>query len=66
MSAESSSSGIGLSGAVFVLFLGLKLTHLIAWSWWLVTAPLWGTLAATLVLAVVLGLVGLIVVMVKP
>lgn len=24
-----------------VLFIGLKLGHVISWSWWLVTAPLW-------------------------
>jgi len=26
---------------LFVIFLVLKLTHLIAWSWWWVTAPVW-------------------------
>jgi hypothetical protein len=31
-----------------VLFIGLKLTGLIAWSWWWVLAPLW--LPVTLVL----------------
>lgn len=25
----------------FFVFLILKLTHVIAWSWWWVTAPLW-------------------------
>ena len=28
-----------------VLFIGLKLTGYIAWSWWWVTAPIWGPLA---------------------
>ena len=28
---------------LLVLFVGLKLTSYIAWSWWLVTAPLWGS-----------------------
>jgi hypothetical protein len=42
MSNESSSSGgIGLGGVLFVVFLVLKLTHNIDWSWWWVTAPLW-------------------------
>lgn len=27
---------------LFLLFLTLKLCHLINWSWWWVTAPLWG------------------------
>ena len=26
---------------LFLLFLVLKLTNVIAWSWWWVTAPLW-------------------------
>lgn len=35
------SGGIGLFGAMFLLFAGLKLTDQIDWSWWLVAAPLW-------------------------
>lgn len=35
------SSGIGLFGAVFVVFLVLKLIGIIGWSWWWVTSPLW-------------------------
>lgn len=36
-----SSGGIGLGGAVFIVFLVLKLIGQIGWSWWWVTAPLW-------------------------
>lgn len=35
---------IGLPGAVFLVFLIMKLTHHIEWSWIWVTAPLWGVL----------------------
>lgn len=38
---------IGLAGAVFLVFLVLKLLHAITWSWWWVTAPLWGAAALT-------------------
>lgn len=41
MKAEHTNGGFGLAGLVFLLFLGLKLTGYIAWSWWWVTAPLW-------------------------
>jgi len=42
MSNQSSASGgIGMGGALFLLFLGLKLTGHIDWSWWWVTSPLW-------------------------
>lgn len=39
--SNSSGGGIGLGGALFLVFLVLKLTHVIDWSWWWVTAPLW-------------------------
>jgi len=26
---------------LFLLFLGLKLTNYISWSWWWVTSPIW-------------------------
>jgi len=46
---------IGWPGALFIVFLVLKLTHTIMWPWWLVFAPLWGGLAlGALLLAVVL------------
>ena len=35
------SGGIGLSGLLTVLFVGLKLTNYITWSWTWVLAPLW-------------------------
>lgn len=41
MATERSNNGIGLGGVLFVVFLVLKLTHVIDWSWWWITAPLW-------------------------
>jgi len=41
MSKETSSGGIGLTGMLTVLFVGLKLMHYIDWSWWWVLSPLW-------------------------
>jgi hypothetical protein len=32
---------ISLPSLLLVLFVGLKLAHVIAWSWWWVLAPLW-------------------------
>jgi len=37
------SAGIGFPGMLFIVFLVLKLTDVIAWSWWWVTAPVWVT-----------------------
>lgn len=39
-----------LSVPLFLVFLVLKLTHVIAWSWLWVTSPLWIDVAGTLVL----------------
>lgn len=33
---------MGIFGTLFVIFLILKLTKVIDWSWWWITAPLWG------------------------
>ena len=41
MSKESSSSGISFMGMLTILFITLKLTNYIDWSWWWVTSPLW-------------------------
>lgn len=38
---KKASSGIGLPGVLFVVFLVLKLTGNIDWSWWWVTSPIW-------------------------
>ena len=39
--SSSSSSGIGFGGLLTVLFIGLKLTGHISWSWWWVLSPIW-------------------------
>lgn len=33
--------GIGFAGLLTVLFIGLKLTGAITWSWWWILSPLW-------------------------
>jgi len=40
-SSSSVSGGIGFPGLLTVLFIGLKLTGHITWSWWWVLSPLW-------------------------
>jgi hypothetical protein len=55
MSDSGSSGGIGLGGAVFIVFLVLKLTGSIDWSWWWVTSPLWIPLALVLVIVAIVA-----------
>lgn len=38
---QTANSGMGLGTILFLVFLVLKLTGYIVWSWWWVTAPLW-------------------------
>jgi membrane protein YdbS with pleckstrin-like domain len=58
------SGGISLSGLTFIVFLVLKLCGVIDWSWWWVTAPLWGPFALLIaglfiyiIIAVIIALV---------
>ena len=53
METERSNNGIGLGGVLFVVFLVLKLTHVIDWSWWWITAPLWVLVVITLLVLVI-------------
>lgn len=46
-------NGVTFLGLLFLTFLVLKLTAVIDWSWWWVTAPLWGGLALALAGAVI-------------
>ena len=50
MSNSSSSGGIGIVGMMFIVFLTLKLTGYIDWSWWAVTSPIWISASIAVVL----------------
>ena len=54
--STASNGGIGLAGGTFLVFLACKLTGNINWSWWWVTAPLWGVLALIAALMVIAGI----------
>jgi len=54
---SSSKTGctISISFILFIIFLILKLTGVINWSWWWVTSPLWIGVAIAVVIWVFLG-----------
>jgi hypothetical protein len=54
----SSSTGIGFGGMLAVLFIGLKLTGLITWSWWWVLSPIWIPACVVLVIVVLFAVFG--------
>ncbi len=60
-SSSSSSGGIGFFGALAILFIALKLTGYIAWPWWIVLSPIWGSIAFFLVVLGIVVVVYLIV-----
>lgn len=55
-----SSGGIGFVGVFQIVFIVLKLCGVINWAWWIVLAPLWGSVAlAVIMIAVILILVSI-------
>lgn len=57
MSTTQTSGGIGLGTILFIVFLILKLTNTIDWSWWWITAPLWIPIGLALILFTIYGLI---------
>lgn len=57
----STNGGIGFLGALTILFIALKLTHVIDWSWWWVLAPLWIPVAVVLGIIAIAAIVALFV-----
>jgi hypothetical protein len=45
--------GIGLGCAIFAVLFVLKVTGVIGWSWWWISAPLWIPIVIDVVLSVV-------------
>lgn len=62
MSRESvRRGGVGFWGVLFLILLVLKLAavgQVAHWSWWWVTAPLWGPAVAIVAILVVAAVVG--------
>lgn len=56
---QAAGGGIGVSGALGVLFIGLKLTGYLTWSWLWVLAPLWIPVLTVVALLLIAGMVGL-------
>ena len=52
--SSTQSGGIGFFGLLAIVFITLKLTGYITWSWWWVLAPLWGPLAFVLLFLLII------------
>lgn len=53
----SVSGGMGIGGWLTLLFIALKLTHYISWSWWWVLAPMWIPLSIALLVLLAAAIV---------
>lgn len=51
---STKSGGVSFLGLLGLAFIILKLTHVINWSWWWVTAPLWGGFALLILIVLIL------------
>jgi hypothetical protein len=58
--SSSSSGGLGFTGALTILFIGLKLCHVISWSWWWVLSPIWISVSLALAILAVVATIFLI------
>ena len=59
--SDNKSKGIGFGGVLTVLFVGLKLTGYIDWSWWWVTSPI----TIPIAIAFTIVFIGIIIKMVQ-
>jgi hypothetical protein len=62
-SSSSSSGGIGFTGLLTVLFIGLKLTGHITWPWIWVLSPLWISALIGLTILAIVAIVFLIAIL---
>ena len=58
----SDNNGTNAGGGIFlslltILFIGLKLTGHIDWSWWWVLSPIWVPIGLVLVILAIVGLI---------
>ncbi|MDQ0168726.1 hypothetical protein [Paenibacillus tundrae] len=56
----NNNGGIGIFGLLGLVFVTLKLTGVITWSWWWVTLPFWGGIALLLSIVAVIALVAIV------
>ncbi len=60
MSKESNSGGgIGFTGLLTIVFITLKLTGYIDWSWWWVLSPILIVLGILALIAIIVGIAAL-------
>lgn len=64
-SSNTSSSGVGFVGLLTIVFIVLKLTKFIAWSWWWVLSPIWISVIGTILIILVALLIWVIILIIR-
>ena len=59
---NKTNSGLSITLILFIVFLVLKLTNNIDWSWWWVTSPLWIVRAFMLSIIIIVSLLILLMI----
>lgn len=52
MSDKTTHYGLGFTDLLLIVFIVLKLTNVINWSWWWVLSPLWISLGIVLIILI--------------
>ena len=61
-----SGGGIGIVGILTIVFVVLKLTNNIDWSWWWVLSPIWISIVASLIILIIVLIVLLLFEIIRP
>ena len=56
MKNNNAVGGIGFTGLLQIVFITLKLCHVINWSWWWVLSPVWIPIGISIVVVTVMFL----------
>jgi hypothetical protein len=59
-SPKNNNNGIGFAGLLTILFIGLKLTNYVTWSWVWVLSPLWIPLTVVVGITVIVGIIAIL------
>lgn len=57
MSNKTTTSGTSLFTLLTILFIALKLCHVIDWSWWWVLSPIWIVVVIAILLGIFIGII---------
>ncbi|RZN42522.1 MAG: hypothetical protein EF813_01335 [Methanosarcinales archaeon] len=58
--SDNNKGGIGFVGLLTILFIGLKLTGYITWSWIWVLAPIWISIIVMVIILIIIAIIAML------